>query len=73
MLKKNLSIPRLVPRDAILLLAFLSLFIIIPMKAQQKDRTSSTVRKEIQTLDLFRLCYRETVESIALIVLALLW
>lgn len=42
MLNKILSIPKFAPRNAILLLVFLSLFIILPMKAQQKDRTSST-------------------------------
>lgn len=42
MLNKILSIPKLAPRNAILFLVFLSLFIILPMKAQQKDRTSST-------------------------------
>jgi hypothetical protein len=42
MFNKILSIPKFAPRNAILFLVFLSLFIILPMKAQQKDRTSST-------------------------------
>ena len=42
MFNKILSCPISAQRNTIILLTFLSLFIILPMKAQQKDRTSST-------------------------------